>query len=248
MNPEDDPEARIRQLEQPLAETARVSELGSSQPPDGSAYQGYPPPGPVPPPPPMPPPYGSPYDSTYGSYGSYGYQSPFPGATPRSSSGNRLFWILAAVFVVVILAVVGGIVAYAGSHISRTLSTLTPTFPTISSEPTTIPPPSGTKTRTPTAGPSTSPAPPPGGNLSVSGLDENKTLVCNDSVVEISGMSNTVVIAGHCASLTVSGIENKVTVDAVDTIEASGINNQVTYHSGSPRVSKSGSGNVVQQG
>ncbi|VBA33672.1 hypothetical protein LAUMK13_00321 [Mycobacterium innocens] len=244
MNREDDPEARIRQLEQPLADAARASELGSSQPPGGSAYQGYPPPGPVPPPPPMPPPYGS----TYGSYDSYGYQSPFPGATPRSSSGNRLFWILAAVFVVGILVVVGGIVAFAGSHISRTLSTLTPTFPTISSPAGTVAPPSGSKTQTPTAGPSTSPAPPPGGNLSVSGLHENKTLACNDSVVEISGMSNTVVITGRCASLTVSGIENTVTVDAVDTIEASGINNKVTYHSGSPKVSKSGSGNVVQQG
>lgn len=244
MNPEDDPEARIRQLEQPLADAARASELGSPQPPGGSAYQAYPPPGPVPPPPPMPPPYGS----TYGSYDSYGSQPPFPGATPRSSSGNRLFWILAAVFVVGILVMVGGIVAYAGSHLSRTLSTLTPTFPTISSPAGTVPPPSGTKTRNPSTGPSTSPAPPPGGDLTVSGLNENKTLACNDSVVEISGMSNTVVITGHCASLTVSGIENTVTVDAVDTILASGINNKVTYRSGSPKVSKSGSGNVVQQG
>ena len=31
MNPEDDPEARIRALEQPLADTARASELGAAQ-------------------------------------------------------------------------------------------------------------------------------------------------------------------------------------------------------------------------
>ncbi|EUA03039.1 putative conserved membrane protein [Mycobacterium kansasii 824] len=90
MNPEDDPEARIRQLEQPLADAARASELGSPQPPGGSAYQGYPPPGPVPPPPPMPPPYGS----TYGSYDSYGYQSPFPGPhrDRRRATACSGFW------------------------------------------------------------------------------------------------------------------------------------------------------------
>ncbi|HME50571.1 DUF3060 domain-containing protein, partial [Mycobacterium sp.] len=39
-----------------------------------------------------------------------------------------------------------------------------------------------------------------------------------------------------------------VTVDAADSIEASGFNNQVTFHSGSPSVDKSGESNVVQQG
>ena len=61
-------------------------------------------------------------------------------------------------------------------------------------------------------------------------------------------MSNTVVITGHCVSLTVSGLNNAITVDAVDAIDASGLNNQVTYHSGSPKISKSGDGNLVQQG
>ena len=55
-------------------------------------------------------------------------------------------------------------------------------------------------------------------------------------------------ITGHCASLTVSGVQNSITVDAVDTIDASGFNNKVTYHSGSPKITKSGDGNVVQQG
>src|SRR5690348_3698053 len=45
----EDPEDRIRELERPLAETARASEQGSSQP----AGQNYPPgPGGAPPPPP----------------------------------------------------------------------------------------------------------------------------------------------------------------------------------------------------
>jgi len=60
--------------------------------------------------------------------------------------------------------------------------------------------------------------------------------------------NKTIVITGHCASLTVSGMTNSVTVDAVDTIEASGLNNQVTFHSGSPQITNSGDGNVVHQG
>jgi hypothetical protein len=46
----------------------------------------------------------------------------------------------------------------------------------------------------------------------------------------------------------VSGIGNVVTVDSADTIGASGFDNQVTYHSGAPQISNSGSSNVVQQG
>jgi hypothetical protein len=91
------------------------------------------------------------------------------------------------------------------------------------------------------------PLPPQGGELSVSGINENKTIACNDSVVTVSGISNTLVFTGHCVSLTVSGMNNSVTVDAADTIDASGLNNRVTFHSGSPQITKSGDGNVVQQ-
>jgi hypothetical protein len=46
----------------------------------------------------------------------------------------------------------------------------------------------------------------------------------------------------------VSGIQNSITVDAVDTIDASGFNNKVTYHSGTPKITNAGGSNVVQQG
>ena len=55
------------------------------------------------------------------------------------------------------------------------------------------------------------PRPRPGGQLSVAGMGENKTLECNDSRVSISGVSNTVTITGHCTNVTVSGMQNKVT-------------------------------------
>ena len=93
-------------------------------------------------------------------------------------------------------------------------------------------------------GPTTAP---PGGQLGVSGMGENKTLECNDNPVFISGMGNIVTITGHCTTVTVSGMQNKVTLDSADQITASGVNNNVTYRSGSPNIFNSGN-NVVEQG
>ena len=237
MEPQDDPEDRIRELERPLADTAHASELGSeigseigSAPSSGYAYPPPPPPGPVPPP--LTP---SPY--------SYGYGGPPPGMAPQSSSGNRVWWILAALFVVGVLAVVGIIAAYASHRFSRgnlVVPSSGPGTSRVISPPRAIP-------RSP-APSSLTPLPPQGAELTVTGLNENQALTCNNNVVTVSGVSNTVVITGHCASVTVSGLNNVITVDATDTIDASGLNNQVTYHSGSPQVSKSGDGNVVQRG
>ncbi|WP_156690650.1 DUF3060 domain-containing protein, partial [Mycobacterium sp. Marseille-P9652] len=190
------------------------------------------------PPPPPPTPW------TYGG----GY----PGQPPQRPSGNRTWWILGTVIVVGILALAGGIAAFAAHQMSGVRSIIE-SPPTISSAPsTTSPSPSRTRTTKPSPSasptPSTSPTPPPGGKISVSGINENRTIACNDSVVSVSGVSNTVTISGHCARLTVSGVQNAITVDAVDAIDASGFNNKVTYHSGTPKVSNAGGSNVVEQG
>ncbi|OBI29944.1 hypothetical protein A5709_26840 [Mycobacterium sp. E1386] len=221
----DDPEERIRELERPLAEAARASEAGSAQP-AGPAYS----PGPAGPPPPPP---------------AWSYGGPFPGPPPQRPSGNRMWWILGTVIVVGMLALAGGIAAFAAHQLSgvRSIISSPPTITSISPGGTS---PSATRTKTPR--PSTSPAPAPGDEISVSGVGENRTIACNDNIVVVRGVSNTVVITGHCASLTVSGMQNQVTVDAVDSIQASGLNNKVTYHSGAPKVSNAGSANVVQQG
>jgi len=238
MEPQDDPEDRIRELERPLADTAHASELGfgssfgsSNAPPSGYTYPPPPPPGPVPPPLP-PPPY------------SYGYGGPPPGMAPRSSSGTRVWWILAALFVVGVLAVVGIVAAYVSHRFSRgnlVVPSATPGTSRVISPPRAIP-------RSPAPSSAMTPLPPQGAELTVTGINENQALTCNNNTVTVSGVSNTVVITGHCASIAVSGLNNMITVDATDTIDASGLNNQVTYHSGAPQVTKSGDGNVVQQG
>ena len=179
------------------------------------------------------------------------YGGPFPGTSPRQPSGNRVWWILGALLVVGVLALVGGIAAFAAHQFSRGGSVVLSTPPSssrITTAPRTVP------RTTPRTSPNLTPTPPapstapPGGNLTVAGINENQTIACNDNTVDVSGVSNTVVITGHCTSLTVSGVQNAVTVDAVDTIDASGFNNKITYHTGSPKITKSGAGNVVQQG
>ncbi|OBK10009.1 DUF3060 domain-containing protein, partial [Mycobacterium asiaticum] len=241
MNPEDDPEARIRELEQPLADRAHASELG------GGADYNYPPPPPGPVPPPASSGMAQPSSiSPNLSPPSYGYESPFPGATPRSSSGMRWFWILAAVGVLGVLLLVGGIAAYAARQFSHgDLVVESPTETTSA-----VPTPGGrapsVKTHAPSSGPSPSATAPAAQPVIVSGINENKTIACDGGIsITVSGISNTVVLTGHCANVTVSGLQNIITVDSADEIDASGLNNKITYHSGSPKVSKLGNGNVV---
>ncbi len=55
-------------------------------------------------------------------------------------------------------------------------------------------------------------------------------------------------VTGHCASVNVSGIQNQLTLDVADSIQASGSGNRVTFHTGTPKIAKSGFDNVVQKG
>ncbi len=215
----DDPEERIRELERPLAESARASEQGSSQP-----GQNYPP---------------GPTDTPPQPAAPWAYGGPTFGPPRQRPSGNRVWWILGTVVAIGVLALAGGIATFAAHQISGVKSIIA-TPPTISTNPS-IP-------RRKSISPSTSPAAPPGAELSVSGINENRTLACNDNIVRVSGVSNTVSITGHCTSLSVSGVQNSIIVESVDSIEASGFDNKVTYHAGVPKISTSGDSNVVQQG
>jgi hypothetical protein len=239
MKSEDDPEARIRELEQPLAEAARASEAGENPPPSKWA----PPPGAAMPPPPGPP--MQPLPLPYGGS--------FPGPSPSgiNSRSNRTWWILAAVFVIGMIALPAAIFLFTAHQVSRSgLPTMFPT-PII---PSNSPTPPGGMTQTPAAGPSSSstsepPAPAPASdNLIISGINKTQTVTCNANAVNVSGISNKVVIKGLCKSLHVSGVQNVITIDAVGIIEVSGFSNQITYHGGSPSIAKSGDGNVVQKG
>ena len=234
MKSEDDPEARIRELEQPLAEAARASEAGENPPPSKWSPQrgaAFPPGPPMPTSPPLP------YSGGL-----------FPTPSAQYSRSNRTLWIVLGVFVIGMIALPAAIFLFTAHQVSRSGKT---TFSTIPSIPTagptasaTMPPTNATAPSMPTTSVSTAPA---GENITVSGISEARTIACNGGSVNVSGVTNNVVITGHCASLSVSGIQNQITVDAADTIQASGSGNQVTYHTGSPKIGKSGFDNVVQR-
>jgi Protein of unknown function (DUF3060) len=218
MEPQDDPEARIRALEQPLADTARATELGTTPyTSSGDAYL-----------PPMPP-------QAQGPYTPPGYGAPWAPHPRKPSAG--IPWVVLGVGAVVFM----GLVAGAGFWIVRMSTNELPDFPGVSVPSISVP---SMPSMPVPAGPTTAP---PGGQLSVAGVEEQKTIVCNDNHVSVSGVSNTVTITGHCTSVTVSGMQNNVTLDTSDQINASGFDNVVTYHSGSPDINSGGS-NVVQQG
>lgn len=263
MNAEDDPEARIRALEKPLSDQAQASELGGGQYGSGTDY--VPPPAPAYTPPDYstpaygsPPPYGTqPYgNQPYGAqpYGDQPYgQFPPP---PRKSSGGIPWAVFGIIAVLFIGGLVAGAVVYTtssggGSSVSGGGGSIdVPSIPSIEipSMPSmpSFPAPPGA----PNAAPDTAPngiTGTPGQVVTISGIDENETVTCNDATVNISGIRNTVNITGHCVKITVSGIENVITVDAADTIGASGFDNRITYHSGSPQIDAIGS-NVVTQG
>jgi DUF3060 family protein len=228
MEPQDDPEARIRALEQPLADTARATELGTGTTPYTAPDQAYAPP----PLPPMPPQAQGPYNQ--GPYTPPGYGAPWAPPPPKSSAG--IPWVLFAGIAIVFLVIAAGVGFVIVNKASRDISSFPgisiPSFPSIPSI-STIP-------SAPTAAP-------PGESIGVSGMSQNKTLECNDNYVTVSGMGNTVTITGHCTTVVVSGMQNKVTLDSSDQINASGVNNVITYHSGSPEIHNGGN-NQVQQG
>lgn len=248
MDPQDDPEARIRQLEQPLADVANASELGTS--PSGGTGATRP----MPPPTYIPPPSGSTTPTYVPPPTGYGPPPVDPYAAPpfsypqvqRRVSVSTGFGALPLVIAGVVLALMVGIGAFVFFTIKSAVPNGIPTIPSMPSMPSIPSFPSIPSVEPPStaAGPTT---PPPGGSQSVSGMGKNEELVCNDSPVSVSGVSNTVTITGHCTKVTVSGMQNQVILETADSIGASGFKNQVTYHSGSPDIDAGGD-NVVQQG
>lgn len=162
--------------------------------------------------------------------------------------GLRLGWVLFALMVIGLI--VGGSAILAGRD-------STP----VAGEPTMIGG-GGTVAETPSApgvppSPATSAAPPlvvpppttpSGGAVSVSGVGNERTIACTDNPVSVSGVDNNVVLTGHCSRVDVSGVRNTVSIDAADAIVVSGLNNAVTFRSGTPELSRSGLDNTLERG
>ncbi|MGA5542560.1 DUF3060 domain-containing protein [Mycobacterium sp. NPDC051198] len=234
MDPKDDPEARIRELERPLTDAAQASELGIGK---AAGPSGPPPTQPwtnaFPPPPPGPP---APWP---------GYE-PYPAPPPpRRTSGATPFFILFGALTVILVA--GGIAATVMFSNTDTRTTDAADTDTVTdSQSTTIR--QTTINGVPVPGSVAPTEVPAGETVIVSGIKEHRTVECRENTVIVSGIENEIEILGHCIAVTVSGVENVITVESVETIGVSGFDNRVTYRSGEPEVSKSGQSNVVEAG
>lgn len=91
-----------------------------------------------------------------------------------------------------------------------------------------------------------------GEKLILSGTGETSTYPCNGREVEIeeAATANNYTLTGECKKLTVAGVSNKITIEKVGEIVASGISNKVTYGEGiggkQPKISKSGTSTTVE--
>ena len=247
MEAQDDPEARIRDLERPLSDRARASELGTQPPgadpypPPTQPYPAYQDPYPPPPPmtgplPPMPPPVG------------YGPPMPAPGRRP--GAGPKVATLVGVgVMLIVGAMITGGALWFINqfNNVSSFVDSFDPTpsaAPSIDIEipPIVIP-------DLPDVGAPVAPGAPvgPGDVVSVSGVGMDRRLECAGGTVSISGVDNVVELTGMCAEVRVSGVRNEVRVAGTGSITVSGFDNVLTYRDGDPQVTESGNGNSVRR-
>src|SRR6185312_5950650 len=157
MEPHDDPEARIRALEQPLADNARATELGTT--PYTAPNDAY-----LPPPlPPMPP-------QAQGPYPPPGYGAPWAPPPRKSSAG--IPWVIFGVAAVLFLVIAGAVGFFIVNKSTRAIPNIPgvtiPSIPSIPSMPSVPSVP---------AIPATTPL---GVQISVAGVSEKKTITCKD--------------------------------------------------------------------
>lgn len=106
----------------------------------------------------------------------------------------------------------------------------------------------GLRTDFGSGGDSPAAAVPQAGTLQVNGTGTAKTIPCHGGYLSVSGRLNTIIVTGHCTSLSVSGDGNRVAVDSADAVSAAGTDNAVTYHWGAPKIVNTGTTNTVRQG
>jgi hypothetical protein len=194
MEPQDDPEARIRALEQPL--TAQATELGTTQP--YTSRDAYMPP----PVPPMPPPAQGPYTPP-------GYGAPW-GPPPRKVSAGIPWVVLgigAAVFMIIAAGVGFIIVDKSTSEIPNIPGVSIPSMPSMPVQPTAAPP--GVQLSVSGMGKNQT-LECNDNPVSISGVSNIVTITGHCTTVTVSGMQNKVTLETSEA-INASGFDNVVT-------------------------------------
>jgi hypothetical protein len=99
-----------------------------------------------------------------------------------------------------------------------------------------------------TSAPSESSEPAGGGTMTISESGLTRTVDCGGQGVVISGSANKLTFTGNCASVTVSGSRNEVSIADVGEIAVNGSFNTITWSDGDPKISNNGQGNSIDQG
>jgi hypothetical protein len=89
------------------------------------------------------------------------------------------------------------------------------------------------------------PSEPSGGTMTFSESGVTRTVDCAGQDVMISGSANKLTFTGTCASVTVNGSRNEVTLADIGEIAVNGSFNTVTWSSGDPKTSDNGQGNSI---
>ncbi len=89
-----------------------------------------------------------------------------------------------------------------------------------------------------------------GSTINYSAVGTTREIDCGTGKsLTVGGANNTLTVKGTCAKANIGGTDNKVTFDKVDQeLDVVGMHATVTYKDGSPKVTNTGTGNIVNKG
>ena len=87
-----------------------------------------------------------------------------------------------------------------------------------------------------------------GGTMTINESGLTKTLDCAGQGVVVSGSANKLTLTGTCASVSVNGSRNEVSIADVGDIAVNGSFNTITWSAGDPKTSNNGQGNSISKG
>jgi hypothetical protein len=89
--------------------------------------------------------------------------------------------------------------------------------------------------------------------VGVAQSNQKKTIACGGQEAAVTGSLNDIIFTGECPSVTIKGSENTIAIEATGAIRVVGTKNKVTWQRDvgddikTPKISRSGLGNVISQ-
>jgi hypothetical protein len=89
-----------------------------------------------------------------------------------------------------------------------------------------------------------------GNTINYSAVGTTREIDCaNGKSLTVGGANNTLTVKGTCSKANIGGTDNKVTFEKIDQeLDVVGMHATITYKSGTPKVTNTGSGNTINQG